>query len=203
MASIDFYALKQDLQALVDFIVRETDLRVFESYSAYDARVREFRSFEELSAAFDIGHDEHGNSSAVLLQLWSPTVMAAVQFERIALKVPGHAFRYCTSGLGLIQLYFGGDHNGVITHSHYGHWSEAGARQRAVGDPGTVKWPALSRLSGRIQRQIRSKMAVAKVRGRPILPAACAALQGGLKLRYNSLQFDANSPEIEWRATAA
>lgn len=36
-------------------------------------------------------------------------------------------------------------------------------------------------LSGRIQRHLRSRMAVAKVRGRPILPAAFGALQRGEK----------------------
>lgn len=204
MASIDFYALGDDIRGLVHFIFEDTDLRIFESYSQYDAELREFRSFDELSAAFSLGSDAHGHGHAVLLQLWSPSVMPRVEFERIALKVAGHSFRYCISGVGLIQLYFGGEHEGIITDSHYGHWSEAGARQRAAGDVDAVDWSALSRLSGRIQRHIRSRMAVAKVRGRPILPAAFAALQRGLGLRYSSLQFHADSPDIQLsRGTAA
>src|SRR6266853_1466124 len=115
MASIDFYALKEDIRQLVHFIFEETDLRIFESYSEYDKELREFRSFDDLSAAFDLGTDKHGNGSAVLLQLWSSAVMAKVEFERIALKVPGHSFRYRISGSGgLIQLYFGGEYEHVI-----------------------------------------------------------------------------------------
>jgi hypothetical protein len=204
MASIDFYALKEDIRGLVHAIFEESDIRMFESYSRYDSELREFRSFDELSAAFSLGSDAHGNGHAVTLQLWSPSIMPSVEFERITLKMAGHSFRYRISGVGLIQLYFGGEHEGIITDSHYGHWSEAGARQRATGDVDAVDWSALSRLSGRIQRHIRSKMAVAKVRGRPILPAAFAALQSGLGLRYSSLQFHADSPDIQLsRGTAA
>jgi len=204
MASIDFYALGDDIRGLVHAIFEESDLRVFESYSRYDSELREFRSFDELSAAFSLGNDAHGNGHAVPLQLWSPSVMPRVEFERIALKVAGHSFRYRISGVGLIHLSFGGEHEGIITDSHYGHWSEAGARQRAAGDVDAVEWSALSRLSGRIQRHIRNKMAVARVRGRPILPAAFAALQRGLGLRYSSQQFHADSPDIQLsRRTAA
>lgn len=204
MASTDFYALKEDIRGLVHAIFEESDLRVFESYSRYDSELREFRSFDELSSAFSLDSDTHGNGHAVTLQLWSPSVMPRVEFERIALKVAGHSFRYRISGVGLIQLYFGGEHEGIITGSHYGHWSEAGARQRAAGDVDAVDWSAQSRLSGRIQRHIRSRMAVAKVRGRPIMPAAFAALQRGLGLRYSSLQFHADSPDIQLlRGTAA
>src|SRR4051794_7242753 len=160
MASLDFYALGDDIRGLVHFLFEETDARVFESYSAYDAELREFRSFDELSSAFRLGSDPHGQGHAVLLQLWFPSITHDVEFERITLQVPGHSFRYCISGVGLVQLYFGGEHEGIITDSHYGHWNEAGARQRAVGDVEGVDWGALCRLSGRIQRHIRSRIAV-------------------------------------------
>jgi hypothetical protein len=197
MASLDFYALRDDIRELVHFLFEETDARVFESYSEYDAELREFRSFDELSSAFPLGNDPHGHGHAALLQLWFPSVTRDVEFERIALEVPGHKFRYCISGVGLVQLYLGGAREGIITDSHYGHWNEAGARQRSGGDVDAVHWSVLSRLSGRIQRHIRSSMGVAKVRGRPILPAAFAGLRRGLALRYSSLQFHADSPEIQ------
>src|SRR2546428_10846032 len=98
MASIDFYALKDDIRLLVHFIFEQTDLRIFESYSEYDKELREFRSFDDLSG--------------------------------------------------------------------YGHWNEAGARQRGAGDADCVDWRALSQLSGCIQRHLRNKISVAKVRGR-------------------------------------
>jgi hypothetical protein len=204
MASIDFYALRDDVRELVRFVFEETDARVFESYSEYDAELREFRSFDELSSAFRLGSDPHGHGHAVSLQLWFPSVMRDVEFERITLKLKGPSFRYRVSGVGLVQLDLGGQSGSVISESHYGHWSEAGARQRATGDVDAVNWSTLSRISGRIQRHIRTKLAVAKVRGRPILPAAFAALQGGIGLRYSSLQFHADSPDIQLlRGTAA
>lgn len=203
MASIDFYAVRDDIRELVHFIFEKTDARVLESYSEYDAELREFRSFDELSSAFRLGSDPHGKGQAVLLQLWFPSAMYDVELERIPLKVAGHSFRYRVSGVGLVQLYLGGESGGVVTESHYGHWSEAGARQRATGNIDIVDWSALSRISGRIQRHIRSKLAVAKVRGRPILPAAFAALQGGMGLRYSSLQFHADSPDIQLLPRAA
>ncbi|MBA4149612.1 MAG: hypothetical protein H0X66_15990 [Verrucomicrobia bacterium] len=203
MASIAFYALKDDIRGLFHFIFEETDFRVFESYSAYDAELREFRSYDELSDAFALGLDAHGHGHAVLLRLWSSTVTQEVEFERISLKVPGHSFRYRISGIGLVQLYLGGEHAGIITDSHYGHWNEAGARQRSGGNVDSVNWDVLSQVSGRLQRHLRNRMAVAKVRGRPILPAAFAALQRGVGLRYSTIQFHADSPEIQLRKRAS
>jgi hypothetical protein len=197
MASISFYALSDDIREVVRFIFEETDLRIFESYSRYDSELREFRSFEELSAAFTLGEDKHGQGMVVSLQLWSPTVMQKLEFERITLNVPGHSFRYCITGAGLIQLSFGGEYKGVITDSHYGHWNEAGARQRCTYDADAVDWSSLARVSGCIQRRIRNKLAVAKVRSRPILPTAFVALQRGLGLRSATLRFDADSTEIQ------
>ncbi len=197
MASVDFYALKEDMQELVHFLFEETDVRIFESYSQFDSELREFNSFDELASAFSLGEDRNGQGGAVLLELWSPKVMPQVDFQRIALTLPGHTFRYQISGVGLIQLYLGGRHQDTITDSHYGHWNEAGARQRGTGDPDTVDWHALLQLSGRIQRHLRNRLAAGKVRGRPILRAAFAAVQGGLGLRYSSLRFYADSPEIQ------
>jgi hypothetical protein len=197
MASLDFYALRDDMRALLEFLFGETDLRVFESYSEYDAELREFRSTDELTRTFDLGSDSHGDGTAVLLQMWSPSVMQRIDIERIELKVPGHTFRHRVAGVGLLQLYFGGRHQRVITDSHFGHWNEAGARQRAAGDPDTVDWQALTRLSGRIQRHIRNRMAVGKLRARPILPAALTALRSGFMLRYHSEDVSGDAPEIQ------
>jgi hypothetical protein len=196
MASIDYYALKDDIRDVVGFVLGETDCRIFESYSEFDSELCEFRKFDELAEAFDLGNDRHGHCHAALLALWSPTVLPKMEVERITLKLPGHSFRYCVRGVGLIQLYFGGAHNGAITESHYGHWSEKGAMQRAVGDVAAVDWARLSKLSGRIQRHIR-KLAVAKVRGRPVLQAAFKAVQNGFVLSYATLRFGPDSPEIE------
>jgi hypothetical protein len=200
MANVDFYAAKEDLRSLLHFIFEETDLRVFESYSEPDSELREFSSYHELAAAFKLGIDEHGHGSHVLLQLWSPSVTTDVEVIRFALKptkARPHTFRHNISGIGLIQFYLGGLFQNMITDSHYGHWSEAGARQRAGGNPDAVDWDALSKLSGRIQQHIRKRTAVAKVKGRSILPAAFEALKSGIDLRYGPATFHARSPEIQ------
>lgn len=200
MANVDFYALKEDLRGLMHFIYEETDLRVFESYSEPDAVLREFRTFRELSEAFEIGMDEHGHGYGVLLQLWSASVTKDVNIVRFELKQTKkrpHKFRHRISGIGLIQLYLGGQHKNLITHSHYGHWSEAGARQRAGGNADAVDWKTFSQLSGRIQRHIRNKIAVAKVMGRPILPAAFEEVRRGAGLWFGYTTFHKESPEIE------
>jgi hypothetical protein len=122
--------------------------------------------------------------------------MDRIKIERISLKVLGHSFRHRAAGVGLLQLHFGGRYERVITASHFGHWNEAGARERAAGDPDTVDWRALTRLSGRIQRHIRNHMAVGKLRACPILPAAFTALESGLGLRYHSEDIRGDAEEI-------
>jgi hypothetical protein len=199
MANVDFYALREDLRSLLHFICEETDLRVFESYSEPDAVLREFRSFHELSEAFEIGVDKHGHGSNVKLQLWSPGVTKDVNIVRFDLKPTKrrpHKFRHKIFGVGLIQLHLGGRFKNLITDSHYGHWNEAGARQRSCGNADAVDWKSMSRLSGRIQRHIRNKMAVAKVMGRPILPSAFEEVRRGAEVWFGYTTFHEKSPEI-------
>ena len=59
-------------------------------------------------------------------------------------------------GAGLIQLYLNGQREGVIYHTHYGHWSEAGARRRIIHSADDCDRETLAKLSGLIQRHIRA-----------------------------------------------
>lgn len=184
MANLDFFATRPDFEQLFAFLYGETDFRVFESYSEFGQSVREFPSFADLCSAFDVGRDKHGSGSAATLQLWSPSVMAEPKIERIELdpeKCGGFKFRFCVSGYGLVQLYLGGVHDRVITKSHYGHFSERGAAQ--WGDVSDVNWGALGKISGRVQRHIRRKLAVAKVPGRPVLAGAYQLNTEGYELK--------------------
>ena len=93
-----------------DFLFSSTDVRVFESYSEYSAELREFHTTDELATSFSLGTDPQGNGNAVLLQLWSPSVMRDLTIRRFALDPPhcnGHTLRHCIEGGGLIQLYLG------------------------------------------------------------------------------------------------
>jgi hypothetical protein len=180
MANLDFYAVREDIKSVVEFLTHETDVRLFESYSEYGEELREFADFDDLCRVFDVGIDRHGNGLAILLQLWSPSVMQSIDIRRIDLdpkKCDGHTYRYSIEGWGLIQLYLGGAHERSITSSHYGHNSQKRAEKWAHADG--VNWDALKKLSNRIQYHIRQRLAVAKVPGRPILPAAYQLLQNG------------------------
>src|SRR5438105_3224797 len=105
-AHLNFFAAEADQKALIDFLFSSTDIRVFESYSEFDKDLREFRSTDELAATFPLGIDPSGNASAILLQLWSPSVMSELTITRFALNPAacnGHTFRYCIEGGALMQ----------------------------------------------------------------------------------------------------
>jgi hypothetical protein len=183
-ANLDFFAAEADLRAVLDFLFSSTDVRVFESYSEYDAELREFRSADELAATFPLGTDPHGNGSAALLILWSPSVMRNLSIRRFALNPAacnGHTFRHSIEGGALIQLYIGGVCERVVTRSHYGHQSQVRARAWEVDDG--VNWEALKTLSNRIQYHIRKRLAVGKAASMPVLPQAMELAQSGYALK--------------------
>jgi hypothetical protein len=184
MANLDFFAAQSDQRALVDFLFTSTNVRLFESYSEFGQELREFRSLDELATAFPLGEDRYGNGSGILLQLWSPSVMTKLEIVRFALlpeKCNGHSFRYRIAGGGLIQLYLGGVHGRVITRSHFGHFSEAGARK--WGTDKEVNWGELKTLSNKIQYHIRKRLAAGKVPGHPVLPEALDLARHGYSLK--------------------
>ncbi|MEZ6055783.1 MAG: hypothetical protein R3C01_03670 [Planctomycetaceae bacterium] len=183
-ANLDFFAVEEDQEAILSFLFSQTDVRVFEAYSEFGTDLREFRTTEEVSAAYPLGIDLHGNGHAVLLKLWSPSVMEQLSIRRIALNPEscnGHTFRYCIDGGGLMQLYFGGVCERVVTLSHFGHQSQVRAEKWDV-DQG-VKWPVLKKLSNRIVYHIRKRLGVAKVPGRPVLAKAYELAKSGYALK--------------------
>jgi hypothetical protein len=183
-ANLGFFAAESDQRAVLDFLFSSTDVRVFESYSEYDADLREFCSTDELVAVFPIGIDRQGNGTAVLLQLWSPSVMSELSIERFALDPAacnGHTFRHRIEGGALMQLYFGGVHERVITKSHFGHQSQIRAQKWDM-DQG-INWEPLRTMSNRIQYHIRKRLGVAKVPGCPVLPQAYELARSGYALK--------------------
>ena len=184
MPQLNFFATGPDLEQVFAFIFVDSDLRAFESYSRYGEELREFRTFDALAGAFRVGHDEHRNRSDVLLQMWSPQMTAKPRIARIALdprKCKGHTFRYHVAGAELFQLYLGGIHGRIITETHFGHFSERGAAR--WGDVSHIDWVALKKISGRFQRHISRKLAVAKAPGHPVLPDAFGKYEEGYELR--------------------
>jgi len=183
-ANLDFFAAEADVRAVLDFLFSSTDVRVFESYSEYSADLREFRSTDELAAIFPLGIDPHGNGNAVLLQLWSPSVMRELTIRRFALDpvhCNGHTFRHNIEGGGLIQLYLGGVCERVVTKSHYGHQSQVRAQAWQVDDG--INWESLKTLSNRIQYHVRKRLAAGKASSMPVLPQALGLAQAGYALK--------------------
>lgn len=182
--NLDFFAADADQRAILDFLFSSTDVRVFESYSEYSAELREFRSTDELATAFPLGIDQRGNGLAVLLQLWSPSVMRDLTIRRIALDPThcnGHTFRHCIEGGGLIQLYFGGVCDKVITKSHYGHQSQVRAESWGLDDG--VNWEAIKVLSNRIRYHIQKRLAAGKAGSASVLPRAFELAESGFVLK--------------------
>lgn len=183
-ANLDFFAAETDQRAVLDFLFSATDVRVFESYSEPDAELREFKSTDELAAAFELGADPHGNGHAILLQLWSPAVMNELSIRRFQLDpayANGHSFRHNIEGGGVMQLYFGGTCDRVVTRSHFGHQSQARAAAWEIADG--VRWEALKVLSGRIQYHIRKRLAEGKAASCPVLPQAASLARAGFALK--------------------
>jgi len=192
MANLDFYAVKGDLQKLLAFLYGETDVIVFELSSEFDREIRQFKSLKELENVYEVGQMSKGQ---LHFQLWSVSVMKEPQPRRIELKVGGHSFRYSIEGAGLMQLYCGGLNENVIGHTHFGHWNEAGAKERCVSPTDDCNWEALKKVSGKIQRFIRGTSA-AKLYSRPILPDAFSSIKSGKKIGYLNQLFDTASKEI-------
>jgi hypothetical protein len=190
---LTFFALRDDLLALLEFLYTETGARVFEAYSEFDQPLREFDSAESIDRAFRLGVDEHGNATEPFLQVWWPEVCRLPQIERITLKpgaVPGHTFRHSLMGWGLAQLLCGGEYfrdEPTITKSTFQHWTEAGARKKGYADTdpdGPVDWPALQRLGQRVQRHLRRQLAGGRVPDRgPVLRTAAEKAKAGWKLK--------------------
>lgn len=184
MANLDFFAARNDQKAILEFIFDSTDAQVFESYSDFGKELRQFESFADVDSVYPVGTDPNGNGAAILLQLWSPSMTTEANIRRISLdpaKTNGHTFRFCIEGFGLIQLYLGGIHEQVITHSHFGHFEEKGALK--WGHQSGVNWDALKKLSNKICYNIRSRLGVAKVPGRPVLAEALSFVQSGYVLK--------------------
>lgn len=183
-ANLDFFAADADQRAILDFLFSSTDVRVFESYSEPDAELREFPSTDDLAAAFPVGSDPHGNGHAILLQLWSPSVMRDLSIRRFKLDPAhcnGHTFRHNIEGGGLMQLYFGGVCDRVVTKSHFGHQSQVRAKAWEVDDG--VNWEALKTLSDHIQYHVRKRLAAGKAGSIAVLPAALSLARAGYALK--------------------
>ena len=188
MANLDFYATIEDHKALLEYLFEQSDVRVFESYSMLD---RELREFTKTSQVLDEIRDARWSRHCVLLQLWVPTASTKVEIERIALSIPGHAFRYRIGGWGLMQLYLSKETEAEILVSHFGHFNQRGAEVRSTSpaapsaNPGTAAdwdWAKLLQVSRRIQYRIKHELSETSINSRPVLRDAALLMRNGYRL---------------------
>jgi hypothetical protein len=183
----DFFANKSDKISLLDFIFKETDLKVFDFASPYGQEVSEYKSAGEIISKFDL---ENGGQSSVRFQLWTQRFDGDILFRKVDLNpkyCDGHTFRYSTEGWGLIQLYFGGQKDYILFHSHIGHFNEKGAlkwegRNRFNGKVHKWNWKEVEQTSRKLKNQIHNKVAIRKVGSYGVLPGADKLSTSGIKL---------------------
>jgi hypothetical protein len=184
--TIGFFGAQADLAALLDWLLVGEGLQACEAYSALDSLLRHFRTRADVTAAFDLGKDAHGNGTAIHLALWKPDVLPAPQPRRITLK-PGSCgdatFRFSAEGNSLIYLQLGGLNDRVITQSTIGQNSEV--RAEAWGVAEGVDWERANKLWGRISYHLRRRVSVASANGSPVLSQACALVDDGYQLKQS------------------
>lgn len=182
----DFFADRADKLEILTFIFTGTDLRIFDLSSPYEELIREYRTADEIDQQFDL---QNGPDQLTTFQLWSPRFKAQPIFERIALdpkRCKGKTFRYLTGGWGMIQLYFGGIKNGILSHSHIGHFGYKGALGREdlgaakLGKVDNWDWKEIEQTSRKLKYQIHEKLSVKKIDSRGVLKGADALIQSGL-----------------------
>lgn len=185
LMNYNFFAAEADKIIFLEFLFANTNLHVFDSYSPYGQRIRQYKSVADISSAFDLSTE---GQFAVTLQLWSPDFLGALNFTKIKLNpksCEGHTFRYCTAGLGLIQLYFGGEQNSTLSYSHIGHFSEKGAtaNEQPLDLAINWDWAAINRMSRHLKYTIQQKMAVSNWGSIGILPGAAERQKQGVILQ--------------------
>ena len=188
MPWVRFFAARQDLLEFLDFAFAEPGLQLLEVDSDFDQELRRFSDRDALAALPALGLDPRGDGFAHQFALWTPTVMKFPRVRRIDLKpgaVAGRTFRFTIESAGLIVLQCGGRHDGILTTSKLGWFTEAGARKRAADalDPDAVDWTAHRRLTSRLRYHLTQRVAVARVPSRVILAEALQLHRAGVILK--------------------
>jgi len=183
----DFFANKSDKIDFLDFIFKETDLKVFDLASPYGQEICKYKSTDEIVSRFDL---ENGGQSSQTFQLWTPRFDGDIIFRKIELNPKscnGHTFRYLAEGWGLIQLYFGGQRDNILYHSHIGHFNEKGALKwqdtnKVNGKVDKWNWKEIEQTSRKLKTYLHNKIAVKKIGSYGILPGADRLNKNGIKL---------------------
>lgn len=188
MPWVRFFAARQDLLEFIAFAFAEPGLQVLEVDSGFDRELRRFADRDALAALPELGLDPNGDGFALQLALWTPAVMRFPRVRRIDLEpgaVPGRTFRFTIESAGLIVLQCGGRHDGILTTSKLGWFTEAGARKRAADAQGgaVIDWKEHRRLTSRLRYHLTERVAAARVPSRVVLAEALQLHRAGVILK--------------------
>ena len=176
--SITFFAGPEDLTLVVEGLFAIPGLTAFEAYSEIGAEPRSFSSATGLFAALSTQPQAPAH-----FVLWWKSAMSHPTTRRFRLTAGGE--RSTVEGCGLFTFLAGTATPNVLTPTAISWFTEAGARAKCtvLPDPASVDWPAHRRVGGQVARLIRSRLAVAHVPGRPILPQALVLAHSGFALK--------------------
>lgn len=183
---------------VLEFVFDQTDCRVFESYSRPGHELREFTSLESLRES-DFLEANHGR---YFLRLLSRTINCEPIVREFTLAKTGQT-RQEVNGPGMFQIVEGhrlDTQDYALNWSTFGHWNEAGAKQRSNYSDDqleAVDWKRMRKISGQIQRHIKNRLAVAKIRTRPVLPGAYSGMGDSLTLWAGPGVVDISSDRLE------
>lgn len=184
MPSCSFYATPTDHVALVGAIIAE-GYTVHPSYSRIDQGFGAYDSVADLLAATDLGR---GSEQFVV---YHPSMGGAIYRRRFELRPDVGAFRWESSGWGLISLVLRAPAREALGPSWAKHNSEKRAQKwepTYLDQPDRVadwNWPSVTRSSNSLNRLIR-RLSVDKSGSRWVLTGAAEAFaQGLLRMSLN------------------
>jgi hypothetical protein len=188
MPNCDFYAVGPDHAAILAHLLEADDCEIYELSSRPGLETVRFTSISDFLTRFTFD-DWKDLRDTLHLHLYPRGAQGRVIHRRIELRNvsdPTKAFRFATSGWGLIQLYLEAPRDGRLEASHTNHNSEKRAATWSdtypnMGSPDEWDWAVVARFSRRLNGFIR-KLSVAKQGSRVILPAAERFKQSGNQL---------------------
>jgi hypothetical protein len=178
MANLDFFAARDDLIALLDFIFAETDFRVYDRFGLYDSEITEFRTRDEVLARHpNLGVLPFPDDSSIRLILISPTICPPL----LTAKDPTWIADW-----GKVTLDCAGAYGQFVLPSAYFHFTEGRSRREGYEPVSTsiVDWTALKVTSGKIERIIRRVRAKGRAWTHPVLDGAYKLHEDGYTLVY-------------------
>lgn len=164
MPNLNFYAIDEDYEQILNFIFTELDCRAFESYSKYENNLIEFKTAQEAIQYFDLKSFSKARNKSALIMLWPTTASQNVQINKIKLdpkRCNGATYRFSIDGWGLINLYLKGINEDGLQYSNTNHNSEKRALNwqslysDKIGSPNSWNWKEVSRISRKLNNFIK------------------------------------------------